>query len=165
MKSFLLLQRVPPGFLPEKLLTMSVHLPRSRYRELPKQVAFVDDVLARIARLPGARSVGVVNSLPMGGGQDSESFYIKNRPARNVESGSAGDRSVNADYFRTMGIRLIQGREFTERDTGSSPKVAIINESMARSFWPREDPLAQQISTDNKTWRAIVGVVADVRHS
>ena len=167
MKSFLLLQRVPPGFRPEKLLTMLVSLPRSRYREPQKQSAFFDHVLERISRVPGVRSVGVVNSLPMSGDQDSESFQIENRPAPEGKERSAGDREVNAAYFRTMGIRLLKGRGFTERDSAAAPKVVVINETMARRFWPGEDPIGQNISLEDKppVWREIVGVVADVRHS
>ncbi|PYT24934.1 MAG: hypothetical protein DMG57_26970 [Acidobacteria bacterium] len=165
MKSFLLLQRVPPGFRPEKLLTMMVRLPDSRYREPRKQVAFFDEVLAGIARLPGVRTVGAVNALPMSGNQDSLSFMIEGKPAS--QPTSAGDRGVNDGYFRAMGIRLVKGRVFTARDAAGSPKVAVINESMARRFWPHQDPIGQRISTDYKppVWREIVGVVADVRHS
>ena len=163
MRSFVLLERVPPGIRPEKLLTMLVNLPRSRYREPQKQQAFFDDLLPRIARVPGVRSVGVVNSLPLSGDEDSEGFYIQGKPASDTTS--AGDREVNADYFRTMGIRLLKGREFTERDTANASKVVVINESMARRFWPREDPIGQRISTDKEVWREIVGVVSDVRHA
>jgi predicted permease len=167
MRSFLLLERVTPGFRPEKLLTMLVHLPRSRYPELPKQVAFFDEALERIARIPGLRSVGVVNSLPMSGDQDSESFDIEGRPSPEGESQSAGDREINAAYFRTMGIPLLSGREFTWRDTAGAPKVVIINESMARRFWPGENPVGRRLSLEKKppVWREIVGVVADIRHS
>src|SRR6185503_4616930 len=167
MKSFVLLERVPPGFRPEKLLTMNVQLPRSRYPEPQKQAAFLDQALARIAALPAVRSAGSVNALPMSGSQDALSFEIQDDPATLAEPRHAGDRSVNADYFRTMGMRIIKGRAFTGRDAALAPKVAIVNESMARRFWPNQDPIGKRISTDYlpPVWREIVGVVEDVRHA
>jgi len=167
MKSFVLLERVPPGFRPEKLLTMNVQLPRSRYPEPRMQAAFLDQALARIAALPAVRSAGSVNALPMSGSQDALSFEIQNDAATLAEPRHAGDRSVNADYFRTMGMRIIKGRAFTGRDNAAAPKVAIVNESMAKRFWPNQDPIGKRISTDYQppVWREIVGVVEDVRHS
>jgi putative ABC transport system permease protein len=167
MKSFVLLERVPPGFRPEKLLTMNVQLPRSRYPEPRKQAAFLDQALAGIAALPSVRSAGSVNALPMSGSQDALSFEIQDDPATPAEPRHAGDRSVNADYFRTMGMRIIKGRAFTARDADLAPKVAIVNESMARRFWPNQDPIGKRISTDYlpPVWREIVGVVEDVRHA
>src|SRR5579864_5092906 len=167
MKSFLLLQRVPPGFRPEKLLTVLVGLPRSRYRLPQQQAAFFDQALERIARVPGVRSVGIVSSLPMSGDQDSDSFEIENRPTPKGESHSTGDRAISADYFRTMGIRVLKGRALTNGDTAAAPKVVAINESMARRFWPGEDPVGKRVSLESKppVWREIIGVVADVRHS
>jgi putative ABC transport system permease protein len=167
MKSFLLLQRVPSGFRPEKLLTVLVGLPRSRYHLPEQQAAFFDQTLERIAHVPGVRSVGVVSSLPMSGDQDTDSFEIENRPTTTGESQSTGDRAINADYFRTMGIRVLEGRALAKGDIASAPKVVTINESMARRFWPNEDPIGKRVSLENHppVWREIVGVVADVRHS
>ncbi len=106
-----------------------------------------------------------MNDLPLSGNQDTEDFEIENRPALPNERRNAGDREVSADYFRTMGIRLLLGREFTDRDSASAPNVAIVNESMARRFWRGESPVGQRVSTDHEVWFEVVGVVADVKHS
>jgi putative ABC transport system permease protein len=147
IKSFSRLQRVDPGFNPEKVLTMWIPLPRARYRE-PHQVAsFYQQVIERVAGAPGVRSAGVTSALPLAGGGWSKSLSFEDRPAPTAlnQVPNVQYRQVSHDYFRTMGITLQNGRFFTEQDNQQIPPVAIINETVARRFWPNEDPVGKRI--------------------
>lgn len=166
-RSFMHLITIDPGFKPENVLTMRVSLPKSKYPSKPSQAAFFHQVLDRVKVLPPAQSVGAISRLPMGGGGSTRSFIIPGRPA--AEPGredTANFLVVSPDYFQTMSIPLSGGRSFEETDAEHSPAVAIINETMARSFWPNQNPVGQHLnlSFENPTSREIVGVVKDVRN-
>ena len=168
IKSFMRLRDVNPGFNADNVLTVGVSLPPAKYTEEQQQAAFFRDVIERVRTLPGVVSAGAVFPLPLSGSNRANTFEIAGRPPANPgEEVDANDRITTPDYFRAMGIPLLKGRVFTERDNADAPEVVVINETFARRFFPNEDPLGKRIITDrenNPSGMEIVGVVGDVRH-
>jgi predicted permease len=170
MRSFMRLQNVNPGFNPEKLVTLEIQLPEAGYGEKERQAAFQQQLLQRIASLPGAQAVATVNYVPFSGNEFNSSFTIEGRPIPPpAERPRAFYRTISPDYFRTMGIALRQGRAFTDADNAQAPGVAIINEAAARRFWPGEDPLGKRIKQgrpeSKNPFVSIVGVIASTSHT
>jgi putative ABC transport system permease protein len=168
IKSFWRLQQVDPGFDPQNALTMSVQLPKGKYPEEVQQVAFFQQLLERTAALPGVQAAGASQVVPLSGSDMVLAFEIDGRPPLPPDATqSTNYYSVSADYFKSMGIPLRRGRGFTERDTKESPKVAVINETMAKKMFPDEEPLGKRITFDNREknpeWFEIVGIVGDVK--
>jgi putative ABC transport system permease protein len=166
IRSFIRLQRVDPGFNPRNLLAAVVTLPQADYPERSQIAPFYSRLLERVRTLPGVRSAAAVSSLPLAGADSDAGFLIEGRPAPLPDQQPvAWISSVSQDYFRTMGMRLIAGREFTERDNENSPKVVIISEATARRHFPKEDPIGKRIGNGRPDgWREIVGITADVKH-
>jgi len=164
IRSFFRLQEVNIGLDPLNVLTMNTTLTVDRY-PVPRQIAFYRDVVERIGPLPGVRSVGAVDNLPLGG-SDVHSFGIVGRSAWDPGHEPSGELSVvTPRYFNAIGIRLTKGRSFTEGDGEEAPRVAIINDGFASRYWPQEDPLGKHITLDfEREARVIVGVVGNVRH-
>jgi putative ABC transport system permease protein len=166
IRSFIVISNVALGLNPDNLLTMSISLPASRYKEQQKQVDLYNNLIARISSMPGIRSAAGVSKIPITGFATAN-FTIHGRPVPFGSEPIADYRTVTTQYFRTMGVSLLKGREFTEQDKEDSPDVVVINETMAKNFWPGEDPIGKrvQIATERTRWREIVGVVGDVRHT
>jgi len=165
--SLLHVLRVNPGFNPDGLLTLQVFLSPVQYPERDSKAAItLHEMLESIRQLPGVRSAGLVNALPITGGPSTE-FVIEGRPAPPLGDEPGADiRVADSQYFSTMGIPLLTGRVFTEHDNATSARVVVINQTLARTFWPNEDPLGQRITM--KDWGPplvgeIVGVVGDVK--
>jgi predicted permease len=164
VKSFWRLMRGDLGLDPKNVLTAQVLLAPQKYGEAQQRRAFLQDVMRRIENLPGVEQAGVTNFLPLTGFWGAVSFSVEGRPApRPNEEPSADNRVVTERYFRTMGIRLLRGREFDERDNESAPPVAVINETMARRHWPNEDPVGARINLGQGNRAEIIGVVSDVK--
>jgi predicted permease len=168
IRSFFELQKVSPGFRPDGLLTMQVSLPQTKYPEPAQREQFVRRTLEEVRALPGVKSAGVGTVLPMGGNQQSGSFNIEGRQVAMNESMPHGDRwRASADYFETLNIPLVSGRYFTERDTADAPGVALVDEMLAKKYWPGEDPVGKRISFEGgqqqPRWREVVGVVGHVK--
>jgi putative ABC transport system permease protein len=166
IRSFIRLQRVDPGFNPRNALTAVVALPQAAYPERNQIAPFYSQLLERVRALPGAQSAAAASSLPLAGFNTDTSFVIEGRPAPQPDQQPvAWYSSVSPDYFRTMGMRLVAGREFTERDNETAPRVVIISETTARRHFPNEDPVGKRIGNGRPDgWREIVGVTADVKH-
>jgi putative ABC transport system permease protein len=167
VRSFLQLQNVDPGFNPQNVLTMQVALPSLKYKTPEEAVAFYDQVIQRLEALPGVEAAAKVSELPFSGDQFDNAFSIEGRsPQPEGEKLNANLRLVSNNYFRAMGIPIARGRTFTSQDAQGKPAVVIINEAMARRFWPNEDPLGQHLTIDlgEPGPREIVGVVKNIRH-
>jgi putative ABC transport system permease protein len=165
------LQAVDPGFNPENVLTVRMNLPDAKYENSQKQQAFIRTLLERVSGLPGVTSAATTSFLPLSGSNFSISFKITHRPEPEPgKEPSAQLRFVSNGYFETMQIPVVQGRTFTPQDTATAPPVAIINESLARQFFPGEDPVGKVIDpgyqgrNDPNTLFQIVGVVRDIKH-
>jgi predicted permease len=171
IKSFWRVQEVNPGFNQNNLLAMQLSLPGAKYREPAQIDGLFQRILTEIAALPGVMSTGLSTSIPMSGSGSSGSFSIEGRAVARGEMAPWGNRwSAGASYFQTMSIPLIRGRYFDDRDVMGSPGVAIIDETMARKFWPNEDPIGKRVSWErdpqgNVRWREIVGIVGHVKQN
>ncbi|HEV3469192.1 MAG TPA: ABC transporter permease [Pyrinomonadaceae bacterium] len=171
-QSFLKLLSVEPGFEARGVLTADVVTLGKSFPERSQQAAFFSEVLARVAAVPGVEAVGAVNPLPLGGNFNTYSFRIEGRPAPAPGEAPVSDfRTAAPGYFRAMGIPVLRGRAFDERDTEKSPPVMLVNEALARKYFPGEDPLGKRITTGDSgsgnppLTREVVGVVGDVRHA
>jgi putative ABC transport system permease protein len=165
LRSFLRLRSVDPGFQPSGVLTMRVPLGGSLNSARVRRAAFFQQVLDRLAALPGVQSAGGVNGLPLTGLGIGSNFAVDGRPAPPPEQRPLGLlRSVTPGYFRTMGIPLIAGRFFTDADTSSAAPVILVNQALAQLFWPHGDAVGGRlvVDTDSRT-AEVVGVVGDVK--
>src|SRR5262249_45769709 len=167
IRSFWKLQRVDPGFDPGNTLTMSIGLPGAKYGDPRQQVAFFDRALEKIRAIPSVVSAGTTTTLPLVGSGSTQPFTVEGRPAPEVaKQPMALTRYISADYFRAIGVPLRQGRFFTDQDRENGVPVIIISESMARRFWPGENPVGRRLTPSfhsGQGAREIVGVVGDVK--
>ena len=167
IKSFRRLQEVKPGFEPANLLTMRVALPPARYAGFRQSQAFFQQLFDRLKARPEVKSVGAINLLPFGGSGGDRSFTIEGQPIAPGEPHPDEQiRFAGAGYFSTMGIPLLKGRDFTERDLPDAPQVTIVNQALARKYWPNEEAIGKRISFSQRSpkWYQIVGVVGNVKH-
>jgi putative ABC transport system permease protein len=159
-RSFARLMEVNVGFDPDHLLTFNLGLPSST--DPVRQLAFYQQVVQRLQALPGVEAVGAVSRLPLSGGNSSRSFNVPG-----VEKSYDADIRVSTpDYFRAMRIPLLKGRSFSESDFDSSLNIAVVNDALARTVFPGQDPIGKQLThfgPDNLTLQ-IIGVVGNVRH-
>jgi putative ABC transport system permease protein len=167
IRSFWKLQQVDPGFNATNVVTMSVALPRVKYSDPNQVTAFFDRVLEQISALPGVVSGGATTTLPLLGDGSTQPFTIEGRPEVGVaQQPMALTRYISPDYFRTMTIPLRRGRFFSDQDRENGIPVVIISETMARRFWPGEDPIGRRMTPSFHSQqgpREIVGVVGDVK--
>ena len=171
IQSMARLLNVEPGLDPHNVITMNISLPQENtYVGPPGHPQFAHDLQEHAGSIPGVVSVSAVSHLPIGGGNAGRGFVIEGRPDPGPENQpGAGYSVICPNYFRTMGIKLISGREFTERDSLNAPGVIVINEALARLYWPNEDPVGKRIkiggfNSDNP-WLTIVGIAQDVKQS
>ncbi len=165
IKSMTRLLGVDPGLNPKNVLSMEMSVPQEEiYVGPPGLPRFCQDLEEQVAAIPGVVSVGAVAHLPFRGNA-SRSFQIEGRPPADPARMPGASYSVACpNYFRTMGIPILKGREFTRQDTVSAPGAIVINEAMARANWPNEDPLGKAIrlSGSNGPRLTVVGVAGDV---
>src|SRR5215470_9025024 len=186
LKSFFHLINVDPGFNMHNVLRVDLGLPGPRYPGARQQMRFYEQLIEGIKALPGVESVGATSVTPLSGADSWLPFSIEGRPAPPPgQEPNAGARCVSNDYFRAMRIPLRKGRFFSDADARLAlpviryyeqqpypahfndpqpPPVIIINETMARMFWPNQDPIGQRIRIIASPWLTVVGVVGDVRH-
>lgn len=170
LQSLWRLQRVDTGLVTNNVMTMEVGLPTATYKA-QQQAGFFSQLQERLSALPGVESASAVYPIPLSTSRISILFDIEGRPAPPGERPSADFRLVSRDYFRTMGIRLIKGRDFDERDKPDTPGAVVVNEFFADKFFPGEDPIGKRVRPNlsfepgkEPTWREVVGVVNNVRH-
>ncbi|HMH45442.1 MAG TPA: ABC transporter permease, partial [Pyrinomonadaceae bacterium] len=169
IKSFMHLREVKPGFNPDHVLTMRISVPPGKFEEDEPRRQFFQQAIDQIHSLPGVQSVGMVLSLPLGGDTFNvwRGYIREGRPATPEESGDAAYLAATPDYFRTLQIPLITGRNFTDRDVENTTKVVIVNETTARKLWPGQSPIGKHITIwpDEKFPREIVGIVGETKAS
>ena len=165
IKSVSRLLGVDPGLNPKNVLTMEMSVPQEEiYNGPPGLSRFCQDLDEHVGAIPGLVSVGAVAHLPFEG-DAGRGFQIEGQPPAEPGHMPGADYSVACpDYFRTMGIPILKGREFTHQDTLTAPGVIVVNEAMARQYWPKEDPISRAIRLGGSAGPrlTIVGVVGDV---
>jgi len=169
IKSFMHLREVQPGFNADNLLTMRVSVPPGKFRDDEQRRQFFQQAGDHIQSLPEVQSVGMVLSLPLGGDTWNvwRGYIREGRPATTEEAGDAAYLPATPEYFRTLQVPLIAGRFFTDHDTDNTPKVIIVNETLARKLWPGQSPVGKHVTIwpDEKFPREIVGVVGETKRS
>jgi putative ABC transport system permease protein len=167
VRTLLRLQSTSPGFEAEGVLTASITLPLPKYPKPEQRIEFYQRLLERLSAMPGAGAASMVSLIPLGGSNTGMNMLIEGQPApRPEETPIFWRRIIDPAYFRVMRIPLLRGREFTCQDTGS-PRVAIINDTLARRYWPGADPLGKRFGSgrtgSGTTWFTVIGIVGDVR--
>jgi putative ABC transport system permease protein len=166
VRSFAALSRVETGIDTHNLLTFDVRLsgPRAEYQA--RQVQFYDALQRRFEAVPGVVAAGSAVTLPIGGDDFGTSFLVEGRPApKPGDEPHAGYQIVMPGFFTAMGIPLKSGRDVRDSDTRTSPRVALVNETLARQQWPGGDPIGRRVRfNDEDAWMTVVGVVGDIRH-
>ena len=168
LRSFVRLEQIPLGFWPDNVLTLRVILRGPRYSGLPERTAFYQQAIQRMQSLPGVRGVGAISFLPLTLQGRTTGIVLEGQPPPAPGQVPFADfRSVSPGYFTTMGIPLLQGRDFSWDDAPQSPPVMIVSQTMARNFWPHGDAVDKRIklggANSGTPWVTVVGVVADVR--
>jgi putative ABC transport system permease protein len=169
LRSFVGVLAEDPGYATRGVLTAEISLPSPRYAEDSALIAYWEQALDAVARVPGVTQAGLIQHVPLGGVSWRGSFDIEGRGPAGVY---AGYRVISPGYLRSLGIPLVRGRDFEATDRADAPHVALINESLARQLWPAEDAIGRRIGNHANEpmsyrgpddWLTIVGVVADVR--
>ena len=175
IRSLWRLTSVSTGFVTERVLTFETAVPTATYAE-GEQIPFYDRLYEVVRSQPGVEFAGAINILPLSANYDSRGVQIDAHPQPVGQAHSIQARSINPDYFAAMGIPLLRGRTFTDRDREGQPRVVIVSESMARRHWPGQNPLGQRITYNSGIppeqqqevggpgSREVVGVVGDVKH-
>jgi putative ABC transport system permease protein len=164
LRSFVQLIRVNPGFQTGHLLTMKIALPGGTYAKVEQTSAYLDRLLGQLRALPGVQSVAAASTLPLSGESDWGTFLIAGSPTPDWSKASAADwRGISVDYFQALCVPLLRGREFTQADAKNQNAI-IINEVMARKFWPGTNPTGQRILVGHRANPLeIIGIVGDVK--
>jgi putative ABC transport system permease protein len=161
IRSFLALRSADPGFRVAGLQTIRIDLPVSRYAAPARQALFFDQFLDRVRALPGVNNVAAAGRLPFAGGNSTRTISID---GSNVNDAVAGIRVVSPAYFDVMNVRVREGRAFTDRDRDGAPMVALVNDAMARKYWPGRDPIGRRFRVGDGPWVEVVGVAANTKH-
>jgi putative ABC transport system permease protein len=163
IRSFARLQALQIGFSPDHVMTMRVDLPKYKPQA---EVAFDEQLLARVSALPGVEAATVASATPLSSNSAGTIMRIKGEPEGDMKG--VGLQSVGPDYFKTLRVPLLQGRTFTEQDRAGAKRVAIINETAARNFWPDENPIGKEIwvgvGWEQNEYGEIIGIVGDIKY-
>src|SRR5277367_2064507 len=168
IRSLVRLQQVSPGFDPQNVMTAAIDLPDAKYSDANK-AEFFQNLMPKLQALPGVQSAAAIYPLPMGGDEIRTTFQIEGHPVSKSEEPVTSLRDITPDYFATMRIPILQGRDFGAQDEAASTPVVIINEALARQIFPGENPIGKHIKpevgsgTSEPLMREIVGVVGNVK--
>lgn len=174
IRSFWQMQRVSPGFDPHNVLTMGMWLSypnkpeTGKYFRPEQRLAFYDQVLHRVESVPTVQSAGLVSTIPLSGQKGDRVFTVEGQEVKGPGDVAHTEvRVVSPNYFQTLSVTLLSGRHFIEQDDGKSPRVVIVNETLARRFWPDESPLGKRIKFGPQQspapWLLIIGVIHDIK--
>jgi putative ABC transport system permease protein len=166
VRSLIALQNVNPGFDAKNVLTMRVDLPRGKYDTAEKSSSFFQQLEQRLSGTPGIENVGFITELPLTGQPNDTPFTVEGRPPVAPDQEFNADfRRVNDNYFQTMRIPLMRGRNFTEQEVRDNAKVIVVSEGLVNTVFPNEEALGKRLMTalSDKPFE-IVGIVGDIRH-
>jgi predicted permease len=167
LRSFERLYTQDPGFRADHVLTLQTHLPHPRYDDFARRSQFYLEVTQRVEALPGVVAAGYATDLPLTAWGDGSLVTVENRPVDPKHMLIANIRVVTPDYFRTIGMKLLNGRLLSQTDGPDAPKSAVVNETLARTYWPGMNPVGRRfkrgLPNSDVPWSTVVGVVADMR--
>jgi putative ABC transport system permease protein len=167
VRSLIRLQNTSAGFDPHNVLTMRIDLPQDKYPSDENKANFFHEVQTRIAGLAGVESVGMISELPLSGQPNDIPYYVEGRPPATPDQGFDDDfRRINTQYFQSLHIPILRGRNFTEQEVLKSAKVLLISDLLAKQTFPNEDPIGRRLVMgmgEGTPWE-IIGIVGDVRH-
>jgi predicted permease len=166
LQSFGRLMAVDPGFKPEDVATFEISLSGIRYADSKQRAQFFDRVRAELGNLPGVHAIGAVSNLPLSSNESMDYMAVEGaEPVPRGKEPLVEDRVITLGYFEAMGVSLVSGRDFDASDSEGKPRVAIVNETLARQFFPAGDAVGKRIKAvlGDEDWNAIIGVVRDVR--
>jgi putative ABC transport system permease protein len=165
VRSFVALKEIDPGFRAGGTLSLRLAIPRQKYPSDEKVAAFCRQVLEQVRALPGVEAVGMGNRLPLGEVSGLSTIGVKQSDTTAQLLAATDETTVSPDYFRAMGIRLLEGRTFAESDGYDSLPVVVVDEAVARKAWPGESALGKHVrSGPQQPWAEVIGVAAHVRH-
>jgi putative ABC transport system permease protein len=165
IRTFAALKEVNPGFRPQGVLSLRLAIPRNKYGGDEKVAAFCQRILEQVRALPGVDAAGMSNRLPLGGPSGMSSVFFERANQEPGMLDATDDTTATPDYFSAAGIRVLQGRPFTDQDTMTAPLVVVVDEQVARRAWPGENPIGKRMrSSPNSAWAEVVGVVGHIRH-
>jgi predicted permease len=166
LRSLLRQMQLDAGFRQDHVLTATLSLPRSEYKDA-EAAEFYQQLLTGLSSQPGVRAAGAGSDLPWTGWDENSGFDIEGRQAQPGEEWHARYHTATPDYFRALGTPLLAGRFFSDADKHGSPAVILINDAMAKKYWPHEDAVGKRITFDDhpkpEDWLTVVGVVGDVK--
>ena len=163
MRTLLHLEATSPGFQAEGVLTAAVSLPANKYSTAVQRIAFYRAALDRLAAMPGVQAASMCSLIPFAGSNSGANLLIEGQPPpRPEETPIFWRRVIDPAYLRVMRIPVVRGREFNDQDIGGAPRVALINETMARRHWPGADAIGKRFGTA-AAWITVVGIVGDVK--
>lgn len=166
VRSLIAVQRVPIGFDTDRVITLQFRLPAARYAAKADIARFFSRAIGQVRAVPGVQSAALVRAVPFSGNGGDTAFTVEGRPVEHGSEPQASYHLVTPDYFRTLRIPLMRGRDFTDRDDLQAPLVAVVNETFARTIWPGEEAVGKRIKTaDLPGWLTVVGVVGDAKHN
>jgi putative ABC transport system permease protein len=169
MQTFVRLGRVSPGFNPDRLLTMLITLPDSKYATDQQTAGFFEQLVEQVRALPGVKDAAAADMIPFGLANHTASMRIEGQPEpKPSEEPGANYRSVSNSYFRTMQIPILRGREFTSQDSDKGQPVIAVNQAFAKRYWPGENAVGKRMRLsgplESHPWRTVVAVVGDIRN-
>lgn len=167
LKSFQRLMTVNPGFQPENVLTLLLPVTSQKYPSSAQTLQFYRSLFEQVATLPGVVSVGATSNLPFTGDENSDGYIVEGfEPPDGGDAPQAQLQTVSLGYFKTMGMSLLRGRDFLETDKEDTPLVAVIDDTLARRYWPDGNAIGKRIkTTGDDQWLTIVGVVNGIKNA
>lgn len=165
IRTFIALKDVNPGFRSQGVLSLRLAIPRNKYKEDERVAAFCQRILENVRALPGVEAAGMSNRLPLVGSSGLSTIEFEQAGQEPGQLEATDDTTATPDYFRAMGIPVLQGRSFTEQDSAQSSLVVILDEQVARRAWPGENPIGKRVrSGPTSPWAEVVGVVGHIQH-
>ncbi len=169
VNSFVRVQQMEPAIAIDSVLTVEINLPATRYPETAQAAGFFQELVRRVEGLPGVQAASLSTMKPLSGTARNDPFSLEGRALDPANLTFAGWQMAGANYFHTLGIPLVQGRDLTWQDMDeTAPVVAVVNETMARQYWPNENPIGRRITLGlprpDNPWVTIVGIAKDLPH-
>ena len=166
LKSLLAVERAPLGFDPDHVFTLQFRLPPAKYPSREHIARFFEEAIARVRSIPGVQSAALVRAVPLSGNGGDTAVFVEGRTYPQGGEPQARYHLITPDYFKTMKIALVRGRDFTAADDLKAAGVAIVNQTLAKAVWPDGDAIGRRVRTsDLPGWRTVIGVVNDAKHS